>query len=70
MGTQVNSFAEKREDFVTAATVSEGMALLAEVGREGARTYFANKGVKAELAERMLLMGYDRRRVATMEKAL
>lgn len=66
----MHSLIERREDFVTAAAVSEGMAVLAEYGREQARAFLASKGIKEELTERMLLMGYNRRRVRKSEQAL
>ena len=50
-----------RLDSLTAMSVSEGMRLLKAWGADEARSHMIKAHVKPEIAERMLLMGYDRR---------
>lgn len=53
-----------RRDAETAEAVSRAMKILAEYGYIRARAFFNEAGVRADLAERMLLIRYDRRRPA------
>ena len=53
-----------RTDSETSEAVSKGMVILAEYGHARARTYFKEVGIRADIAERMLLIRYDRRRVS------
>lgn len=65
MSTQENV----RTDSKTAEAVSQGMVILAECGHARARIYFKEVGIKADIAERMLLIRYDRRRVSLPDAA-
>ena len=51
-----------RSDSETAEVVSRAMKVLAEYGYVRARDFFKEAGIRTDLAERMLLIRYDRRR--------
>ena len=64
----MNSHGDLRIDPETAAAVSEAMFILNEYGYARASAYFQEVGIGNELAQRMLLIRYDRRQATKLTR--